>query len=255
MRNIPYIIIIVAFLIDFVVANVPGGRIFFRMAPEMLSALVIVVVAIRVGQRHSLYMSPKYLTIFIVFLITIMAGVAANVVQPGAIFAGILIYLRCVPFFLLPVVYESSEQELAIQLKLALGLALLQFPVSIYQRFIQFGGGSSGDSVVGTLGLSSNLSIVLICCAAILMGFYLKGRILTKQLLIILFLLLVPTMINETTISLFLIPIALIVPAFFVKGVNKIKGLLQISAIATLLLIVFVVVYNSYYSRWGGGGF
>ena len=251
MQNIAYAIIVLAFLINFILTSVPGGRV-FRLSPEMLSAVVALVVALRIGQRFPIVMAPRYLIFFVVFLLAITAGIATNAVQPGAIFAGLLIYLRYIPFFLLPVMVDYSREEIVKQLKLILGLALLQFPIAFMQRFVAHKGEASGDSVIGTLGLSSNLSIVLIGCAAVVMGFYLKGFITTGRFLLILFLLLVPTMINETTVSLFLIPLAMIVPTLFVKGIDKIKLLLQVSGIATLVLVVFVVVYNSYYSRWGG---
>ena len=251
MQNLAYAIIILAFFVNFILTSVPGGRV-FRLAPEMLGAVVMVIVALRIGQRYPIVIAPRYLIFFAVFLLALMGGVATNAVQPGAIFAGLLIYLRYVPFFLLPVMVDFSKEEISKQLKLVLALALLQFPVAFLQRFVVHKGEESGDKVIGTVGLSSHLSIILISCAAVLMGFYLKGYLTTRRFLLFLFLMLMPTMINETTVSLFLIPMALITPALFVKGIDKIKLLLQVSAIATILLVVFVVIYNSYYSRWGG---
>ncbi len=251
MQNLAYAIIILSFFVNFMLTSVPGGRV-FRLSPEMLSAVVMIIVALRIGQRFPIVIAPRYLIFFTVFLLAIMAGVATNAVQPGAIFAGLLIYLRYIPFFLLPVMVDFSKEEIFKQLKLILWLALLQFPISFVQRFILHKGEASGDKVIGTLGLSSNLSIVLIGCAAVLMGFYLKGYFSARKFMLFLFLMLMPTMINETTVSLFLIPMALIFPTLFVKGIDKIKLLLQVSAIAAVLLVVFVAVYNSYYSRWGG---
>ncbi len=251
MNKIAYLIIILAFSIDFITTQLPGGRL-FRLAPEMLSAFVLVIVALRIGRRAPIVVSPKYLLFFVVFLLVIMAGVATNAVQPGAIFAGMLIYLRYIPFFLLPVVYDFSEEEIWGQIKLILGLSLLQFPIALFQRFVQFSGEASGDRIVGTLGLSSNLSIVLISCAAVVMGFYLKKYLSINVFFLIMIMLLIPTMINETTVSLFLIPLALIAPALFIKGTAKLKYLLQIGGIATVFLIIFVAVYNTYYTRWGG---
>ena len=97
MNKIVYLIIILAFSIDFITANLPGGRI-FRLAPEMLSALILIIVALRISQKYPIVVAPKYLLFFIVFIIAIMAGIAINTVQPGAIFAGMLIYLRYIPF-------------------------------------------------------------------------------------------------------------------------------------------------------------
>ncbi len=251
MQNLAYAIIILAFFINFVLTTVPGGRV-FRLSPEMLAAAVMIIVALRIGQRFPIVIAPRYLIFFTVFLLAILGGVATNAVQPGAVFAGLLIYLRYIPFFLLPVMVDFSKEDIAKQLKLIMGLALLQFPIAFGQRFVLHKGEASGDKVVGTLGLSSNLSIVLIGCAAVMMGFYLKGYLTPRRFIIFLFLMLMPTMINETTVSLFLIPVALIVPTLFVKGIDKIKLLLQVSAIATVLLVIFVTVYNSYYSRWGG---
>ena len=250
MNKLAYLIIILAYTFLFIMSELPGGRL-FRLAPEMLSAFVMVIVALRIGKHVPIAISPKYLVFFVIFLLSIMAGIAMNSVQPGAVFSGMLIYFRYIPFFLLPVVYEFSEEDISSQLKLLLGLALLQFPISFMQRFYVFSGGRSGDSVIGTLGLSSHLSIVLIGSAAVLLGFYLKERITTRRLILLLAVLLMPTMINETTVSLFLIPIALIVPVLFVQRANKFRYIMSVSGVVMVLLVVFVAIYDSYYSRWG----
>jgi hypothetical protein len=133
-------------------------------------------------------------------------------VQPGAVFAGLRVYFKYLPFFLLPAVYEFSDDEIKKQLKLVLGLALLQFPLVLYQRFIKYAGVSTGDYVTGTLNISSILSIFLISTISVVYSFYLKELISKKTLFALLLLLFIPTTLNETKGSFFLLPFAFLLP-------------------------------------------
>jgi hypothetical protein len=156
-------------------------------------------------------------------------------------------YLRAIPLFLLPAVCPFSDKQLMQQIKVILTIALLQVPVTIYQRWVVYSAGRfSGDDVRGTLVDSGVLSIFLICCALIATGFMLKKRITMMQFVILFFTLLLPTMINETKATVLLLPVGLLTTVVAGSPAGKRLGVFLSGA---ALLIVFgaimVPVYDA----------
>ncbi|MFV2057710.1 MAG: hypothetical protein ACC707_14685 [Thiohalomonadales bacterium] len=176
-----------------------------------------------------------------------------NQVDVGAIFAGLRTYFRYAPIFLLPIVFPVSDAEIRVQLKFLLLLILLQIPLVIYQRFVQFAGVGSGDPISGTLTLSGTLSIVLISAIAVLIGFYLKKRLNIGLLIFLVLALFIPTTLNETKVTIILLPIAITVPAvlFSIKE-KRVIELISVVIVAVLLLGAFVNIYDK--SPGGGRG-
>jgi hypothetical protein len=118
-----------------------------------------------------------------------------------------------------------------------LGVALLQLPLSIYQRYKVFSTGhNSGDTVYGTLTISSIMSIFLIAGICIAAALMLRGRLSKRAFFILFVLFIIPTTINETKGTLFLLPIGLITT--FLVGSPPRKRL-RIAAAAIVLLGVF----------------
>lgn len=66
----------------------------------------------------------------------------------------------------------------------------------------------------GTLGAHTSgvLSVYLCCAIALTVAFYVKGRIRLRLLLPMLAILATPTMLNETKVTLLLLPAALLGP-------------------------------------------
>src|SRR6185312_6347323 len=113
--------------------------------------------------------------------IIVLCGALANHLDPGPLVAGMRAYLRAVPFFFVPVVYAFSEAQIRTQFKLLIGVCLLQGPVALAQRYATLArDNSTGDTTVGTLGLSSFLTIFLVCAACVLTAAFLKKRISFK---------------------------------------------------------------------------
>jgi hypothetical protein len=135
-------------------------------------------------------------------------------VAPGPVFAGVRLYLRAIPFFFLPAVYDFKESQIRLQLKFLLLMGFVQVPMSIYQRYhIMEQDRFSGDPVRGTLVDSSVLSIFLIGAVCILTGAFLQKRIGKIPFFLMFAVLLLPTTINETKATLILLPIGLVISA------------------------------------------
>jgi len=224
--------------------------------PELLSIYTLLVIALRFAVKKEFAIQPKYIYLILVHFLTLVLGFTSNNISPGGIFIGIRNYLKHFPFFLLPAVYNFSDEEFRKQLRFILPLLMLQCPLALYQRLIQYRGILSGDPISGTLDVSSFLSITLISSIAVVVGMYLKKKMHLSRFLIIAFCLFLPTTLNETKGTLFLLPIALVLPAFFSQesGRSKIKGLLAMSLIGIILISIFVPIYDHFTKpRWGFG--
>ena len=218
-----------------------------KLLPEVLSLIAALCVIVAGVDQRFRFVPVKYWLVFGLMAIWIVCGVLANAVGTGPIVAGARTYLRALPFFFLPAVFNFQDVQIRHQVKLILALSLMQVPLAIAQRYIILSERRyTGDPVFGTLMLSSNLSIYLICVVCVLVGMFIRGRI-SKPIFIMLFMvLLVPTMINETKATLLLVPLGVL--AAFVIGSPPRKRLgvviVSISLIVSFIAI-FIPVYDA----------
>lgn len=244
MNKLLYIMFASLFSLDWLQSRVGGIPRVVTWLPELLSIATFVVVAAVVASRRSIQASPKYVLFFFVFFILVVGGLLINAVPAGVVFAGIRNYFKFFPFFLLPLVYRFSDEQIKRQVTFLFVLTLIQIPVAIYQRvFIE----GSGDVVGGTLGgnASGTLSVYLLCVMAMSVAFYLKKRVERKTLLILLFVLLIPPALNETKVTFFLLPLAIMIPVVFARDLeDKRKILLKIGSLSAVMFVAFVVAYN-----------
>jgi hypothetical protein len=182
-----------------------------QFIPEALSALtVLYVVSVGARQRFR-FVRTAYWFVFGAILLVMLCGAFANDVAPGPIFAGIRYYMRAIPIFFLPAVYDFKDWQIRQQLRLLLLVGLAQLPIAWHQRLLVIRTDRfSGDSVVGTLLDSSVLSIYLICAVCILTALFLRQRLSKLTYFVLFFYLLAATTINETKGTLILLPIALL---------------------------------------------
>lgn len=182
-----------------------------KFIPEVLAilaALAIVFEGVRSGFR---FIAARYWIAFGMAAFIILCGILTNSVGSGPIFAGIRTYLRPIPMFLIPAVFTFTDKQIRTQIKLLLFVGLLQVPISCYQRYTVWDEGRfSGDDVRGTATDSGILSIILICMALVLVGCYMRKQISKTLFFTLFFLLLLPTMINETKATVLLLPIGLL---------------------------------------------
>lgn len=253
MNIIPYILFSSVFFLDFLSEDLgilPRQTTWF---PELLSGFVLVAVIAHAAVKKSIAIHPKYVLLLVIFLMHLLAGIILNSVEPGTVFAGIRYYFKYAPFFLLPAVYSYSDREIRGQLKFLLALALIQFPVVIYQYFIfddPLHTIQDPDLVSGTLQVGSILSIYLVSAISILLGFYIKQKIRPLHFFVLILLLFIPTTINETKGTLILLPISMIVIILTARVLREnAKQLLPILAILPILFGAFLLVYNTYFAQ------
>ncbi len=223
------------------------------LLPDILSMIAVLVVLVLAGSKDSA-IPKKYVVLFLCLIAVILTGVATNSTTAGSLIIGIRNYLKFLPFFFLPAVFAFTDKQLGAQLKLLLAFVLLQGPLALYQKFIQFGVRSSGDYISGTLTSGGQIPILLAGAIAILTAFYLRQRMSTGRYITFLALMAVPVMLSESKASIGYIPLAFIVPIFtsYRTGSSRKNGK-QVLGVLTLLVVVglaFVATYD-YFAQFG----
>jgi hypothetical protein len=214
--------------------------------PEALSGILVVYVFIAGTRDRFRMVAPKYWLAFGALAVVILCGVINNGTGSGSIITGMRFYLRALPMFFVAAVAPVTDVQLKRQLKLLLGLALIQLPVAGYQRWVIYSlDRYSGDDVRGTLMDSGILSMFLISAVLVIVGLLLKRRIGKLSFTLLFFLLLLPTTINETKVTVLFLPLGLLVT--LIIGAEPGKRL-RYAGLTLIALIgfgaIFVPVYD-----------
>ncbi len=214
--------------------------------PEVLSGILVAYVFIAGTRDRFRLIAPKYWLAFGALAVVILCGVINNGTGSGSIITGMRFYLRALPMFFVAAVAPVTDDQLKRQLKLLLGLALIQLPVAGYQRWVIYSlDRYSGDDVRGTLMDSGILSMFLISAVLVIVGLLLKRRIGKLSFTLLFFLLLLPTTINETKVTVIFLPLGLLVT--LIIGAEPGKRL-RYAGLTLVALIgfgaIFVPVYD-----------
>ena len=248
MTTLVYSLFISIFFLDYLVFKIGVGLRIITWVPEVLSILITIIVIIRVAFYKTVALNKKYVLFFSAFVLHVIIGIIVNQVPAGAIIAGLRMYFKYVPLFFLPIVFDFSDQQIKKQLKFLLLLAVLQCPLAIFQRLVQFRDLRTGDVIAGTFAAAPILSICMISVIAVLLSFFLNEEIKPKFFLMILVVLFIPTAINETKATMILLPIALIIPVLFAPP--RYKSKLKLMVTAWTLIAMFLVGFNFMYSQF-----
>jgi O-antigen ligase len=244
-----YVVIVVVMLAAYLsspaVAIAPSV---LKLLPDVLSGLVAVYV-IAVGAKQQFRnVNPKYWFIFGALLLVVACGPIVNQEAPGPIINGMRYYLRAVPFFFLPAVCHFEERDLRRYAALLLALALLQLPIALDQRFeLAAEGRFTGDYVYGTLMISGILSLFLITVLCLIGALAVRGRIAKGWFAVCFVLLVIPMSINETKVSMVLLPLGMLITFFFASPPGR-RWRTSAAALALLAIAgaIFVPLYNYY---------
>lgn len=252
-----YTLLFAVYSIEFLEFEFPNLPRIVSWSPELVSGLMLVAVIVR-GATAKVRIPIKYLLWGVVMFALVIAGVIANDVGTGAIFYGVRKYFRYLGVFLFPFAFAFSQTQTKDVLSILLLMAIIQLPFTIWQYVTYFGAsgvGRTGDVMMGTLGGSSQMSVYLLSVLAILTSFYLKKLISLKLFVVLASIVVTPTLLNETTGTLFVLPVALGMP-FLVLGLNaeQLKRLLPVTLVLFAFLVTFIVSYNAQFSRWGPDG-
>jgi hypothetical protein len=250
MNALLIITFIVTTLADFATESkaVPGV---LKFTPEMLTAVITIIVMLRALRGELSVIPLKYWVAFGTLTFVIICGVFTNSEGVGPMLAGVRYYLRAIPFFFLPAVANFTPKQLSTQLKVFVGVALCQVPVSLYQRIqVMRQGRWTGDDVQGTLMDSGVLSIFLICVVLVLTAFVMRGQIRKWPFIILFFVLLFPTTINETKATAIFLPVGLMATVLAASPPGK---RVQVFFGGLGLLATFAAVFIPIYAAMNSG--
>lgn len=221
-----------------------------RFLPEAMSALVFLYVVLAGTRNRFRFVRPQYWIVFGVLAAIIGCGIVANSVGAGPIVAGLRYYLRAIPFFFLPAVFLFRESQIKQQLQLLMLLALLQVPIAVFQRLeLVQQGRFTGDYVYGTLVISGTLSIFMVGAMCVLLAFALRHRIGKLPCLLLFLLFVIPTAVNETKVTVFLIPIGVLLTLLVAQPPGRrLRMLAPAVALISVAAAVFVPLYD-YFGR------
>lgn len=238
-----------------------GGPAIIKYAPELCGVAASAYLVVRAVRHGFAPIRFVYWVLMLLIALHFLFGIIANQVQVGTMIIGGRLYLRTIPFFLLALAMPPDEKALKRQFIVILGVAALQLPVAAYQRVSNYQRAltegyisTTGDYVMGTLGNSAFLSIFLISFAAIIVAMYARKRIGVGVTIVLLLIVLVPTMINETKGTLVLIPLAVGIPMLAAARKNRFMHGIKAIFILAGFLAIFVPTYDYFMMpRYGYG--
>ncbi len=224
-----------------------------RFAPfmyEMLSMVAMVyVLAVGIRTRFQ-YVRPAYWFVFGMVIVTMACGAVLNSLDAGPLFAGIRNYFSAIPLFFLAAMYSFTDDQLRTQFKLVLLVCAVQVPVALYQRFTTLGKGElTGDLTSGTLGSSGILSLFLIAMVPVITTALLKKRLGLFPFLLLFLIMVIPTTVNETKVSIVLVPLALLLTFLTLsKRGTRLKNTVLVVVLVIGFGAIFVPIYNHFMS-------
>ncbi|MBK8161628.1 MAG: hypothetical protein IPK65_00300 [Gammaproteobacteria bacterium] len=246
MNTAVHVLIVSIFTIPFLSKTLGILPRIVSLLPEVISGALLIAALLRAAHFKKISIKRGYIVLFSLFCLHIMLGAILNGEQPGTFLSGLRNYLKYAPLFLVPAVYDFKDKEIASQFHLLLFLGLSQFPFVIYQKFVE---GKHADLVAGTLGVGSVMSIYLVCLIAILLGYYFRSKLSTGRFLSLVFLLFIPTTLNETKSILIFFPAAFLV-VMALSGISRDAKIRIIGAGASFcaMLGTFFLVYSLFFS-------
>ena len=246
MRTLIYAFLILSTTIDYLHSMqwAPASAPYFI---DVFSGFLGAYVFVGLVRSRFQNMRIAYVVMLAFLGVVFVCSVVANNIDAGPVLAGSRLWLRMLPFFVLPAVVPIDDRTLWRQLMLLLGICMLQFPLALSQRFHEYGHEfGSGDRTFGTLMGSGIQSIFLICAACVLAGFFIRKRISLSVFAPLVLWTLASTTINETKATFILAPVGFI--ATFLAGTppeRRVRNGLLALAVTVLFLIVFVQMYDA----------
>ena len=246
MLRLVYLLIFILFFEGFFSLRVIR---YISLTPELFSIGLFALIVLKVGMDKDISLHPKYIILALLVILHVLIGLILNGVQPGTIAIGSRPYLKWLPVFFIPAIYHFTEDDLKKILRLILVLGLIQLPVAFFQKLVEFSDRRTGDVITGTLnfGMSGALSILLLSTVAVLTSYYARRKMDFKLYAFLVFLLFLPTTINETKVTMVLLPFALFLPFLFSGRFSLLDNrMLMHVFMGGVLVVVYTVIYNYY---------
>ncbi|SDT86244.1 hypothetical protein [Desulfobacula phenolica] len=255
-NSLLYLLITSIFILDWLFFRYGIGVRQITWLPEFISIVIAVSIPFKMAIIKQTHIPIKYTFLLFLYIANLLVGFFLNDVSAWTMLSGLRIYTKFIPVFLLPLIFPFSTQDFKKITIIIFILAMIQFPIVLWQRFVEFST-KGGDPVGGTLGVHASgvLSIFLLIIISFLIAFYFKKKISLPIFLLSFAASFIPTTLNETKITFLLLPITMIFPAIFIKDIKK--TIFRIMLVILILVASFFIlkgIYNHFQSQtWGYG--
>lgn len=252
-KSMLYLCITVIFFSDWLYFVFGIGSRYISWMPELFSIFLSLYIPAVIAINKDWRLPPKYFLLLFMYIVHIAVGFVVNSIAIGPMIAGTRQFCRFIPIFILPTVINFNEDDMRKLLKFLLFLALIQFPVTIWQKFFLYAQYSSGDPIGGTLGENTSgvLSVFLLMVLSFLTAFYLKRLLPLSFFITFCIIVFIPTTLNETKVTLPLLFVAFLLPVIFAKKIliRAPSKIFNLCLILLLTFFLFIFIYNSFSNR------
>ena len=200
---------------------------------------------------------PLFVWVALLFAIFSVGNTILQLHSIGQFFGGFKRYFQAFGLMLALATLVITRKEFDTWLKLLLGIAILQLPFALFERFVlvplrggvDLGGGQATDIVAGTMGANldggspNSVMVTFILIAfAFVFSRWKVGLLEKSQMMLFSFLLLLPLVLGETKIVIVMLPLLAVV--LLRKDVRaQPSKYLPILAAMFLLTLFFTYVY------------
>lgn len=234
-----------------------AGQGFSRMlwAISMLALLLWVpgtFYLIRLNPKQEKHV-PLFIWMAVIFVVYALLASVFNLHSFGQLLGGFKRYFQAFGLMMALTAMLLSRKDFDGWLKLLLGIAILQLPFALFERFVLValrGGMNSGeatDIVAGTMGANmkggspnSIMAMLVLIAFAFIFARWKEKLIDTKRFFILSFLLLIPLVLGETKIVVVMLPILALV--LLRKDIKK-EPLKYLPVFGGLLLLTMALAY------------
>ena len=202
---------------------------------------------------------PLFVWIAIVFAFYTIFSTLSHLHSFGELFGGFKRYFQTFGLMLALVTMMYSKEDFDKWLKLLLGIALLQLPFALFERFILVplrgglaGGGQATDVVAGTMGAnldggSPNAIMVtfVLLAFAFIFSRWKAGLISTSRTQVLSFILLLPLVLGETKVVVVMLPLMglVLMRKDLMREPSKYIPIIAAMFMATVALAYFYVYF------------
>jgi len=215
--------------------------------PDMASLLVLGYLLIQFRRQKSWDFLYLLLLLLGLSLIPLLRGETSLIIY----LSGLRNYFKFLPFFFLPQVLPIQEyrQFRLYFIYVVIIITLIQIPVAVWQRFITFEGAQTGDVIGGTLGANASgyLSQFMFFTISFFVALYFTRKISLPKLALFSLILLLPTLLNETKVTLILL-VMLGTMLILVRTGIRWEKKVAIAGVALFSIILFNNVYAILYA-------
>ncbi|MFM9913832.1 MAG: hypothetical protein ACKVN9_09895 [Methylophilaceae bacterium] len=199
---------------------------------------------------------PMFVWLALICVIQAIVATALQWYSAGEFIAGFKRYFQMYGLLFAFATLAITPLDFQRWLKLLLGIALLQLPFAVYERFVlaaqRGSGGEATDVVAGTMGANlvggspnSVMALFLLLAIAFIFMRWRAGLLATWKLIVLGLLLLAPLTLGETKIVVVMIPLmgmVLLRKDFALNPVRYLPVLMGLVFMTVVMAYVYVVV-------------